>query len=98
VQKAFMPTKINSTLALVLTIAAVGGGAGGLPYGIPAADGQARDHAVAEIVKAKGWVAADTKRPGKPVIRVELSATPGRANRLAALLKAFPQLEEFSVC
>jgi hypothetical protein len=97
VLKAIMLTKLKSALAVVLRIAAVGVGASALPYAIQAVEGEARERAIAEIVKAKGFIAVDTMRPGKPVTRVELSGTPGRANRLAGVLKAFPQLEEFSV-
>jgi hypothetical protein len=93
-----MGTKLKRALAVVLRITAVGVAAGGLPSAMQSAAGEARERAVAEILKAKGWVALDAQRPGKPVTRVELSGTPGRANRLAGLLKAFPQLEEFSVC
>jgi hypothetical protein len=98
VLKAIMLTKLKSALAVVLTVTAVGVGAGALAHAVQAADGEARERAIAEIVKAKGWVGVDEKRPGKPVTRVELSGTPGRANRLAALVKAFPQLREFSAC
>jgi hypothetical protein len=84
-------------LAVVLTIIAVGVVAGGPPHTGLAAEAVARERAIAEIVEAKGGVAVDMERPGKPVTRVELSGTPGRANRLAALLKVFPELEEFSV-
>ena len=63
-----------------------------------AQDNGEQERAIAEIKKAAGWVVVDEERPGKPVIRVGLDGSPSPSVKWAHLIKAFPQLAEFSAC
>jgi hypothetical protein len=65
---------------------------------LPAQGREEQERAVAAIEEAKGWATVDARLPGKPVTRVYLSGTPVPTAKWAHLLKAFPRLEEFSVC
>lgn len=60
--------------------------------------GEKQERALAEIQKAKGWAGVDEKRPGKPVIRVNLNGAPRPSEAWAPSIKDFPQLEELSAC
>ena len=54
--------------------------------------------AIIEIEKMKGWALVDVGLPGAPVTRVNLVGTPVPAVKWAPLMKAFPRLQELSVC